>query len=80
MMIGWENEDKDAHPASPAEKQLLIFTGDVADVVVVQGLVGGFDEETVKAVRQWKYEPAVKDGQRVKVWKQITITFKLRIE
>jgi len=25
MMVGWENEGKDAHPPSPAEKQLLIF-------------------------------------------------------
>ena len=24
-MVEWENEDKDDHPASPAEKQILIF-------------------------------------------------------
>jgi len=24
-MVEWENEDKDVHPASPAEKQILIF-------------------------------------------------------
>jgi len=24
-MVEWENEHKDAHPASPAEKEILIF-------------------------------------------------------
>ena len=57
---------------------LISESGDVEDVVVVQGLSGGFNENTVEAVRQWKYEPAVKDGQKVKVWKKITITFKTR--
>jgi len=77
------------YPAGAAEKKiegivivnvLISETGDVVEVVVTQGLPGGFNEETIKAVRQWKYEPAVKDGQRVKVWKQWAITFKLRIE
>jgi TonB family protein len=57
---------------------LISETGDVLDVVVVQGLAGGLNEETVKAVMQWKYEPAVKDGQKVKVRKPISITFKAR--
>jgi len=57
---------------------LISETGDVLDVVVVQGLAGGFNEETVKAVMQWKYDPAIKDGQPVKVRKQISITFKAR--
>jgi TonB family protein len=55
---------------------LISETGDVIEVKVIQELPGGLSEETVKAVRQWKYEPAVKDGQKVKVWKRITITFK----
>jgi outer membrane biosynthesis protein TonB len=41
-------------------------------------LPGGFNEETAKAVRQWKYKPAEKDGVKVKVWKQITIAYKRR--
>jgi len=24
-MVEWENDDKDAHPSSPAEKEILIF-------------------------------------------------------
>jgi len=77
------------YPAGAAEKKiegivivnvLISETGDVVEVIVTQGLPGGFNEETIKAVRQWKYEPAMKDGQRVKVWKQWAITFKLRIE
>jgi TonB family protein len=57
---------------------LISETGDVVEVVVVQGLDGGFNDATVKAVRQWKYEPAVKDGVKVKVWKPITVTFRLK--
>jgi len=57
-------------------KVLISEDGDVMVVLLVQELAGGFNEATVKALSQWKYEPAVKDGQKVKVWKQITITFK----
>ncbi len=55
---------------------LISETGDVVEVVVIQGLPGGFDEATVTAVKQWKYDAAIKDGQKVRVWKPITITFK----
>ena len=57
---------------------LISEEGDVVEVVVIQGMAGGFNEATVRAVKQWKYEPAVKDGEKVKVWKPITITFKKR--
>jgi len=75
------------YPAAAVEREiegtvvvsaLISETGDVLDVVIVQGLAGGFNEETINAVMQWKYEPAVKDGQAVKVRKQISITFKAR--
>lgn len=57
---------------------MISEAGDVVEVVIVEGLPGGLNEETAKAVRQWKYKPAVKDGVNVKVWKQITITYKRR--
>jgi TonB family protein len=55
---------------------LISETGDVVEVVIVQGLAGGCNAATVTALTQWKYEPAIKDGQKVRVWKPITITFK----
>jgi TonB family protein len=57
---------------------LISETGNVLEVVIIEGQVGGFNSSTVKAVMQWKYEPAVKDGMRVKVWQPITVTFKLK--
>jgi TonB family protein len=57
---------------------LISETGDVVEVTVLHGLAGGFDEATVTAVKQWKYDPAVKDALKVRVWKPITITFKKR--
>ena len=55
---------------------LISETGDVLEVVIIEGQPGGFNSSTVKAVMQWKFEPAVKNGVRVKVWKPITVTFK----
>jgi len=57
---------------------LISELGDVVEVVIVEGLPGGFNEETTKAVMQWKYKPAEKDGVKVKVWKPITVTYKRR--
>ncbi|UCE40550.1 MAG: TonB family protein [Candidatus Aminicenantes bacterium] len=57
---------------------LISENGDIVEVVIIQGLVGGFNNATVNAVMQWKYSPAIKDGLKVKTWKPITITFKAR--
>jgi len=46
---------------------LIAETGNIIEVEIIQSLPGGLTEATVKAV---------KDGQAVKVWKRVTITFK----
>jgi TonB family protein len=55
-------------------------TGDVTDVSVTRSLDSqfGLDVEAVKAVRQWKFTPAVKDGQPVAARVTIELTFTLR--
>jgi len=57
---------------------LINENGDVIEVAVIRGIKGpyGFNEECEKAVRQWKFVPAFKDGIKVKVWKTISFTFK----
>ena len=38
----------------------------------------GLDDEALKAVRQWTFEPGVLDGQKVPVLVHLTVTFRLR--
>jgi periplasmic protein TonB len=54
--------------------------GSVSDIRIVRSLDGvfGLDQEAVKAARQWKFVPGVKDGEPVPVLITIELTFTLR--
>ena len=52
--------------------------GFVKDVRVVRGLGYGLDEEAVKAVRQWRFQPALKDGTPVAYELAIELHFRMR--
>jgi TonB family protein len=58
---------------------LISETGDVIQTAVIAGDRGplGFDRAAENAVRKWKFSPAEKDGVPVRVWKSVTIGFKL---
>ena len=58
-----------------AMKALVNTTGTVDQVVVTKGLSRAMDQEAVKAVRQWTYSPATRNGEAVAVWMTVTITF-----
>jgi TonB family protein len=47
------------------------------DVKVVQAIGRGLDAKAVDAVQQWKFEPAMKDGQPVAVAINVEVTFRL---
>lgn len=51
--------------------------GRVRDVKVQRSLGLGLDEKAIEAVRQWKFEPARKDGQPVAVQIGIEVNFRL---
>jgi TonB family protein len=59
---------------------LISETGDVIQTSVTGKTKGfyGFDKAAENAVRKWKFSPARKDGVAVRVWKPITITFKMK--
>jgi protein TonB len=59
---------------------LVSETGDVLQTAVVRGGNGalGFNKAAEVAVRKWKFSPAEKGGVKVRVWKPITVTFKLK--
>lgn len=50
--------------------------GNVAEVRVVKPLPHGLSEATVDAVKQWKFEPGMKDGKPVPVIFNITMNYK----
>ena len=47
------------------------------DMRVQRSLGMGLDEKAMEAVRQWKFEPARKDGQPVAVQINVEVNFRL---
>jgi periplasmic protein TonB len=57
---------------------ILTGNGDVEDVRVLKSAGNSMlDESAVRAVRQWKYKPALLNGKPVKVYLTVTVMFKL---
>lgn len=52
--------------------------GGVGEVKVVKSLDPGLDEEAVKALKQWRFEPGRKEGKPVRVRVELEMTFTLR--
>ena len=55
----------------------LSRTGEVSDVEVLRS-VPLLDEAAVAAVRQWRYEPTLVDGEPVSILMTVTMNFRLR--
>lgn len=72
--------------ASRKEKQQgvvvlsLIVTkvGGTRDIKIVQSLSPRLDKQAIKAVSQWRFEPATKDGTPVAVKISVETSFRLR--
>lgn len=58
---------------------IVLETGAVGEVTVVRSLdtQHGLDDEAVKALKQWQFEPGTKDGKAVRVRLEVEMTFKL---
>jgi protein TonB len=57
---------------------LITETGDVADVRVLRGDPRfGFEDSAIRAARNTRFSPGIKDGKRVKTWFPIPFLFKL---
>jgi len=52
--------------------------GTIGDVEVTKSLDAGLDQEAIKAVKQWRFEPGTKDGKPVPVLVTLEMTFTLR--
>jgi protein TonB len=51
--------------------------GHPRDIRVVRNLGMGLDEKAIEAVKQWKFEPAMKDGRPVAVQINVEVDFRL---
>lgn len=51
--------------------------GRAHDIIVQRSLGMGLDEKAIESVKQWKFEPARKDGQAVAVYVDIMVNFRL---
>jgi TonB family protein len=51
--------------------------GAAHDIKIEKKLGYGLDEEAVKAVRRWKFKPAMKDGQPVAARLTVSVSFRL---
>ncbi len=59
---------------------VVLPDGTVGDVQVIRSLdsVHGLDTEAAQAVKQWTFEPGIKDGVPVAVRVQVEMSFTLR--
>jgi len=51
--------------------------GNVEDAWIARKLGLGLEQQALEAVRQWKFEPAMKDGEPVPVFLNVEVTFRL---
>jgi protein TonB len=53
-------------------------TGSISEACIVQSKHPELDASVINAVKQWKYKPALKDGQPVSVF--VTITVRIHVK
>lgn len=58
-------------------KAVIHKSGEITQLEVLQSLRDDLDNNAMKAVRQWRFAPALKDGNPVSVFYHITINFRL---
>jgi len=59
---------------------VVLETGRVGEIEVTKSLdtTYGLDDEAIKALRRWRFEPGMRDGSPVSVLVTIQMTFTLR--
>jgi TonB family protein len=58
-------------------KALIGATGSPLQLRIEQPIGLGLDEQALRAVSMWRFQPAIKEGNPVQVWITITVSFRL---
>lgn len=75
-----EYDDKDRKKKVNGTVVLSVIVtkdGGAADIKVTKSLTPGLDKQAIKAVSQWRFDPATKDGEPVAVRIEIETSFRL---
>jgi len=76
---GYTEEARQARIQGVVMLQVIVDTeGNVIDPKIIKGLPMGLDQQAVETVRQWKFKPALRDGEPVPVYYNLTINFSLQ--
>lgn len=75
---GYTEEARTAKKQGKCVLWLIVDSaGRPRDIKVVRGLGLGLDEKALEAVRQWRFQPALKDGKPVDVQISVEVEFRL---
>ena len=72
-----EEARKAKHQGTVVLAVIVGADGKIHDPRVVQSLGLGLDEKAIEAVKEWLFDPAVKDGRKVAVMVDIEVNFRL---
>ncbi len=75
----YTQEARDAHIQGEVALYVEVWPdGGARNIRVEKSLDAGLDQKAIEAVRQWRFEPATKDGERVPVGATVVVNFRLR--
>jgi TonB family protein len=76
---GYTEEARQARIQGVVLLQLVIDReGNVRSAKIIKGLPMGLDQKAVETVKEWKYQPALQNGNPVSVYMNLTINFSLQ--
>ena len=58
----------------------ILISGNVGSVVILRSVKsgqGGIDESAVNSIKQWKFQPAKKDGKHIACFVKLAVMFSL---
>lgn len=74
----YSEEAREAKVQGTAVLEIEVWPdGKAHNIRVVRGLGRGLDEEAVKALEQWEFEPGMKDGEPVRVAATVEMNFRM---